>query len=120
MRILNIEFITHIITSFLGIYTCIATTDNTGTDTRSGRLTVVEIASFMSSTTSSTIDSEVEKTTTTYNTPKYSSVTTNSFLDEKESLPRTGLRYLEGMDVELKCKSEGYITSIKMWYKVIK
>ena len=83
-------------------------------------MTVVEIASFASTTTSSTIEKEIEKTTTTYNPLKYFSVTTDSFLDEKESLPRTGLRYLEGMDVELKCKSEGYITSIKMWYKVTK
>ena len=111
---------TNVIILSVGIYTCIATTDNSGTDTKSGRLTVVEIASFTSTTTSSTIEKEIEKTTTTYNPLKYFSVTTDSFLDEKESLPRTGLRYLEGTDVELKCKSEGYITSIKMWYKVTK
>ena len=100
---------------FLGIYTCIASTNNAGSDTKSGRLTVVAYPSV----TSSTSEPKIASTAPSYTTLEDFSTSTMSISVKKDSLPKVSTKRLEGTNVVIPCKSEGYITSIKAWYKVI-
>ena len=101
---------------FLGIYTCIASTNNAGSDTKSGRLTVLANQSV----TSSTIGPKIDATTPSHTTLEDFSTSTLSVSVKKDSLPKVSTKRLEGTNVVIPCKSEGYITSIKAWYKVMK